>query len=82
MSGLPGLVLDGVIDVSHHNGRIDWARAAAAGIALAFVKASEGARFVDPAFAEKFLGFIVGEVIQHHQRIANDAAGSSSEGRA
>lgn len=52
MSGLPGLVLDGVIDVSHHNGRIDWARAAAAGIALAFVKASEGARFVDPAFAE------------------------------
>ena len=37
---------------------------------------------LDPAFAEKFLGFIVGEVIQHHQRIANDAAGSSSEGRA
>jgi chorismate mutase len=37
---------------------------------------------LDPAFAEKFLGFIVGEVIQHHQRIANDAAGSSSEDRA
>ena len=37
---------------------------------------------LDPAFAEKFLGFIVGEVIQHHQRIANDAAGPSSEGRA
>ncbi|MBF4460943.1 MULTISPECIES: chorismate mutase [unclassified Rathayibacter] len=26
---------------------------------------------LDPAFAEKFLGFIVAEVIHHHERIAN-----------
>ncbi len=27
---------------------------------------------LDPAFTEKFLRFIVAEVIQHHQRIAGD----------
>ena len=28
---------------------------------------------LDPAFAEKFLNFIVAEVIHHHERIAADA---------
>lgn len=28
---------------------------------------------LDPAFAEKFLGFIVAEVIHHHERIASGA---------
>ncbi|KPI08532.1 chorismate mutase [Actinobacteria bacterium OK074] len=28
---------------------------------------------LDPAFAEKLLGFIVAEVIRHHERIAEDA---------
>ncbi|MGX1269348.1 chorismate mutase [Streptomyces phaeoluteigriseus] len=28
---------------------------------------------LDPAFAEKFLNFIIGEVIRHHERIAEDA---------
>ncbi len=27
---------------------------------------------LDPAFAEKFLGFIVAEVIHHHERIATE----------
>jgi len=34
---------------------------------------------LDPAFAEKFLNFIIGEVIRHHEAIAGDhqtAAGS------
>ena len=47
---LPAVVLDGVIDVSHHNGAIDWPAAAGAGIALAFIKATQGLAFVDPAF--------------------------------
>ncbi|MET7285069.1 chorismate mutase [Streptomyces sp. NPDC005573] len=34
---------------------------------------AENAR-LDPAFAEKFLNFIVAEVIRHHERIAEDAA--------
>jgi chorismate mutase len=29
---------------------------------------------LDPAFTEKFLRFIVAEVIQHHQRIADGSA--------
>ncbi|WP_066039698.1 chorismate mutase [Herbiconiux solani] len=29
---------------------------------------------LDPAFAEKFLNFIVAEVIHHHERIAADTA--------
>jgi chorismate mutase len=28
---------------------------------------------LDPVFAEKFLGFIIAEVIHHHERIANGA---------
>ncbi|MGW6293699.1 chorismate mutase [Streptomyces sp. NPDC055058] len=35
---------------------------------------AENAR-LDPAFAEKFLNFIVAEVIRHHERIAEDTAG-------
>jgi len=49
---LPEPVLDGIIDVSHYNVDIDWRAVAGAGIALAFIKASEGDRFVDPRFAE------------------------------
>jgi GH25 family lysozyme M1 (1,4-beta-N-acetylmuramidase) len=48
--GLPAVVFDGVIDVSHHNGAIDWPAVAGAGIALAFIKATQGVGFVDPAF--------------------------------
>jgi len=48
--GLPTVVFDGVIDVSHHNGAIDWPAVAGAGIALAFIKATQGDGFVDPTF--------------------------------
>ncbi|MBM7088452.1 chorismate mutase [Streptomyces sp. NPDC012461] len=37
---------------------------------------AENAR-LDPAFAEKFLNFIVAEVIRHHERIAEDTAGDA-----
>jgi|SRR5579863_528115 len=47
---LPAVVFDGVVDVSHHNGAIDWPAVAGAGIALAFIKATQGVDFVDPAF--------------------------------
>ncbi|GGX22652.1 chorismate mutase [Streptomyces noursei] len=41
---------------------------------------AEDAR-LDPAFAEKFLNFIIGEVVQHHRAIA-DRAVTSGEARA
>ncbi|MFG3658960.1 chorismate mutase [Streptomyces sp. NPDC047706] len=33
---------------------------------------------LDPGFAEKFLNFIIGEVIRHHERIAEDTANSAA----
>ncbi|MGR4851604.1 chorismate mutase [Streptomyces sp. LARHCF252] len=35
---------------------------------------------LDPAFAEKFLNFIVGEVIRHHERIADETLNGSAPG--
>lgn len=39
------------IDVSHHNGAVDWSAVARSGVAFAFAKATEGARFRDRQFA-------------------------------
>lgn len=39
------------IDVSHHNGTIDWKQVKASGVEFAFLKASEGIDFVDETFA-------------------------------
>lgn len=33
---------------------------------------------LDPAFAEKFLNFIIAEVIRHHERIAEDTVNGSA----
>lgn len=40
------------IDVSHHQGNIDWHRVAANDVAFAIIKATEGGDHVDNAFAE------------------------------
>ncbi len=42
------------IDVSAHQGAIDWARVKAAGVAFAYIKASEGGDFADPTFARNW----------------------------
>ena len=39
------------IDASHHQGPIDWAQVAEAGITFAYLKATEGTGFTDPRFA-------------------------------
>jgi lysozyme len=44
------------IDVSAHQGEIDWERVADDGIAVAYVKATEGGDFVDERFAENWDG--------------------------
>jgi lysozyme len=38
------------VDVSHHQGEIDWAAVHAEGVVFAYVKATEGGDFVDPRF--------------------------------
>jgi chorismate mutase len=39
-----------------------------------------GESHLDPAFAEKFLNFIVAEVIHHHEEIANSSVGAEAPG--
>ena len=56
MAALPEPVFDGVVDVSHWNGTIDWLAVAAAGIALVLIKASEGGGNFDPLYAKNRTG--------------------------
>ena len=42
------------IDVSHHQGRIDWAKLPAQGVDFAYIKASEGGDHRDSRFAENW----------------------------
>jgi lysozyme len=49
-NALPG------IDVSHHQGAIDWAQVAASGQRFAIAKATEGRTFVDPNYAANKAG--------------------------
>ena len=44
------------IDVSAHQGRIDWRRVAQTRVTFVYVKASEGASFVDPRYKENIKG--------------------------
>jgi chorismate mutase len=39
-----------------------------------------GESHLDPAFAEKFLNFIVAEVIHHHEEIANSSVTGEAQG--
>jgi len=42
------------IDVSHHNGDINWSEVKAAGIPFTFIKATEGNTFIDPQFEKNW----------------------------
>ncbi len=39
------------VDLSHHQGAVDWRRVAADGIGFAYLKATEGSTYTDPTFA-------------------------------
>ncbi len=44
------------IDVSHHNGSVEWGAVSRSEIRFAFIKASEGVSMVDPLFADNWRG--------------------------
>jgi lysozyme len=44
------------IDVSHHQGRINWDSVAADGISFVYIKATEGGDFTDPRFRQNWEG--------------------------
>ncbi|QWU17409.1 lysozyme [Paenibacillus sophorae] len=64
------------IDISHHNGPVDWAKVKADGISFAFLKASEGQTYRDDTFAvhvkaARAVGVLVGAY--HFVRAVNEA---------
>ncbi|MFI2184554.1 chorismate mutase [Streptomyces sioyaensis] len=67
----------GELKARHHLPPADPAREAAQIERLR--RLAEDAK-LDPAFAEKFLNFIIGEVVQHHKAIAHQASTSNGEG--
>jgi len=44
------------IDVSSHQGNVDWGAVAGAGIRFAYVKATEGTSYQNPYFAQQYVG--------------------------
>ena len=44
----------GGVDVSHHQGEIDWAELADDGVEFAYIKATEGGDWTDPRFTENW----------------------------
>lgn len=78
MTALPDPVFDGVIDVSHWNGTIDWPAVAAFGIALALIKASEGGGNVDPLYAKNRAGALAaGLLVVPYHFVDEGVAGSA-----
>ena len=70
-----GPIVKGV-DVSHYDGTIDWAAVHGAGIAFAFMKATESTGFADPQFAANWNGAGANGVIRgayHFFRASADA---------
>jgi len=48
------------IDVSHHQGTVNWPDVAKGGISFAYTKATEGSSFVDPLFDTNWIGMFSG----------------------
>jgi GH25 family lysozyme M1 (1,4-beta-N-acetylmuramidase) len=46
------------IDVSHYQEVIDWPKVARSGVRFAYLKATQGASFVDPKLAENYAGAV------------------------
>lgn len=42
------------VDVSNHQGKIDWEKLVSQNVSFAFIKATEGSTFVDPYFSENW----------------------------
>jgi GH25 family lysozyme M1 (1,4-beta-N-acetylmuramidase)/peptidoglycan hydrolase-like protein with peptidoglycan-binding domain len=59
------------VDVSHHNGAIDWQAIKAFGFKYAFCKATEGTNFKDPRFDENWRGMREAGLLRSAYHFAN-----------
>jgi len=63
------------IDVSHHQGNIDWSRVAGESVDFVFIKATEGGDFIDPNFNQNFNGALKENIAvgcYHFYRLCTD----------
>jgi lysozyme len=63
------------IDVSHHNGNVNWQPIKQAGIVYAFAKVTEGVSFVDSQFANNWQGMKAAGIVRgayHYFRALQD----------
>ncbi len=77
---MPFLITDG-LDVSHNNGKVDWAAVASSGFGFAFAKASEGEGFIDPQFASNYPAIAANGMFRgayHFFRPGKDAAAQAT----
>lgn len=63
------------IDVSHHQGSVDWPSVVEAGCVFAFIKATDGETYVDPEFARNWAGAAAANVLRgaYHYFRAEDS---------
>ncbi|MGA2424987.1 MAG: GH25 family lysozyme [Terriglobales bacterium] len=52
------------IDVSHYNGSLDFGKVASAGVAFAYVKASEGRLTKDPLYSTNYAGLKQNQIVR------------------
>ncbi len=70
------------VDVSHHNGTVDWAKVATGGFAFGICKATEGTTFVDPKFARNWTAIRDAGLVRgtyHFARPGRSAAAAQAE---
>jgi GH25 family lysozyme M1 (1,4-beta-N-acetylmuramidase) len=69
------------IDVSHHQGKVDWAQVAAAGYRFAVIRATMGVSGVDTRFAENFDGArAAGLLVSAYHLVRPEHGGSAQAG--
>ncbi|MEB3369708.1 lysozyme [Saccharopolyspora mangrovi] len=74
----PGPPVEG-IDVSNHNGDIDWKQVAAAGKKFTFVLATDGTSFTNPRYAEQYNGAKDAGLIAGAYHFARPGSSSAAE---
>lgn len=67
------------VDVSHYQGSIDWGSVKSAGIAFAYIKATEGTSVVDSAFAANYVGAHDAGVIRGAYHFARPGSSSGAD---
>ncbi|MFF2655570.1 GH25 family lysozyme [Streptomyces sp. NPDC058045] len=67
------------VDVSHHQGSINWKSVRSAGIEFAWIKATEGTDYKDPKFSSNYSGAYKAKVIRgaYHFARPNSSSGTT-----